>query len=183
MPRSANSLSLLATPFSEGNMRLWERFGAFDYLVEKQIKMGEDGIHACSTSIQGCLTCEEPSRRSGRGLVDQHIYFSQYSLRSSDFGMLFFSFWIYFVKQNLPNNWYNLLTPYKAQMTALTAVPPSVHRVARKQSVSPLPQQVGCDKKEKREKKGTVWHDGSGGGKQLGQRAKEALDRSKVSNA
>lgn len=25
-----------------------------------------------------------------------------------------------------------------------------------------------------------MWHDGSGGGKQLGQKAKEALDRSKV---
>lgn len=57
----------------------------------------------------------------------------------------------------------------------------SVYRVARKQSVSPPPPpQVGWGKKEKREKKGTVWHDGSGGGKQLGQRAKEALDRSKV---
>lgn len=64
---------------------------------------------------------------------------------------------------------------------AITAVPLPVYRVARKQAVSP-PSQIGGGKKEKREKKGTVWHDGSGGGKQLGQRAKEALDRSKVSN-
>lgn len=46
--------------------------------------------------------------------------------------------------------------------------------------LSPPQSQVGGGKKEKREKKGTVWHDGSGGGKQLGQKAKEALDRSKV---
>lgn len=45
---------------------------------------------------------------------------------------------------------------------------------------SPPPQQVGGGKEEKKEKKGRVWHDGSGGGKQLGQKAKEALDRSKV---
>ncbi|CAN0221316.1 unnamed protein product [Pylaiella littoralis] len=44
---------------------------------------------------------------------------------------------------------------------------------------SPSPPQVGFGKKEKREKKGTVWHDGSESGKQLGQRAKEALDRSR----
>ncbi|CAM9174810.1 unnamed protein product [Ascophyllum nodosum] len=37
----------------------------------------------------------------------------------------------------------------------------------------------GVGKKEKREKKATVWHDGSGAGKVLGQKAKEALDRSK----
>eukprot|EP00752_Nemacystus_decipiens_P002225 g2111.t2 len=43
--------------------------------------------------------------------------------------------------------------------------------------VSPPPPLKG--KKEKREKKGTVWHDGSGAGKQLGQKAKESLDRSK----
>ncbi|CAN0169032.1 unnamed protein product [Ectocarpus sp. 6 AP-2014] len=46
------------------------------------------------------------------------------------------------------------------------------------QSLSPpTPSQAGGGKKEK--KKGTVWHDGSGSGKQLGQKAKEALDRSK----
>lgn len=53
-----------------------------------------------------------------------------------------------------------------------------VHPVTPKQQLSP-PQPQGS-KKEKREKRGTVWHDGSGGGKQLGQKAKEALDRSKV---
>lgn len=47
------------------------------------------------------------------------------------------------------------------------------------QVLSPPQSQVGGGKKEKREKKGTVWHDGSGAGKQLGQKAKEALDRSK----
>ncbi|CAN0456090.1 unnamed protein product, partial [Ectocarpus sp. 8 AP-2014] len=46
------------------------------------------------------------------------------------------------------------------------------------QSLSPpTPSEAGGGKKEK--KKGTVWHDGSGSGKQLGQKAKEALDRSK----
>ena len=49
--------------------------------------------------------------------------------------------------------------------------------------LSPPQSQAGGGKKEKREKKGTVWHDGSGGGKQLGQKAKEALDRSKVLHA
>lgn len=53
--------------------------------------------------------------------------------------------------------------------------------VARMQSLSgSSPPHVSGGKKEKREKKGTVWHDGSGSGKQLGQKAKEALDRSKV---
>lgn len=53
-----------------------------------------------------------------------------------------------------------------------------VYTVAPKQQSSPPPPTGG--KKEKREKRGTVWHDGSGGGKQLGQKAREALDRSKV---
>lgn len=42
---------------------------------------------------------------------------------------------------------------------------------------SPAPESGG--KKDKKEKKGTVWHDGAGR-KQLGQKAKEALDKSKV---
>lgn len=41
------------------------------------------------------------------------------------------------------------------------------------------PPSASDGKKEKREKKGTVWHDG-GSKKQLGQKAKEALDKSKV---
>lgn len=53
-----------------------------------------------------------------------------------------------------------------------------VHPVTPKQQFS-SPRSPG-GKKEKREKRGTVWYDGSGGGKQLGQKAKEALDRSKV---
>ncbi|CAM9143730.1 unnamed protein product [Scytosiphon promiscuus] len=52
--------------------------------------------------------------------------------------------------------------------------------VGHAQSLSPpSPPRVSGGKKEKKEKKGTVWHDGSGSGKQLGQKAKEALDRSK----
>lgn len=53
-------------------------------------------------------------------------------------------------------------------------------RHCREKSVSPTAPDAGSGRKEKREKKGTVWHDGSGGGKQLGQKATEALDRSKV---
>lgn len=45
-------------------------------------------------------------------------------------------------------------------------------------NLSPGPSGSGGGKKEKREKKGTVWHDGASK-KQLGQKAKQALDKSK----
>lgn len=46
---------------------------------------------------------------------------------------------------------------------------------------SPCASDGGVVKTRKREKKATVWHDGSGARKELGQKAMEALDRSKVS--